>query len=101
MKTCPDAVKIPESALPPRGGGDPAEAVCLMAEELLEIDLDGDEFPRCGRQHGDFYFCTRSTLDQLSGPGPTMFRPGDNTQSRYAWTPGPDGVEFGTLLDGD
>lgn len=99
----PDAVKIPESAV---GAARSPEAVVLLAERLLAVDVDGREFARCGDQRG-WYFATRCTLDDLRGPGPLLFNPPDAPRRaglpRYSWTPGPnaDGVEFGTLIHDD
>ncbi|WP_165072121.1 hypothetical protein [Paludisphaera rhizosphaerae] len=92
----PDAVRIPASLVARHGAGeDRYESVVLLAEDLLEVDLDSLEEAYC-RDQQTFFFCTRDPQDAMNRPANADSRPGE---PRYRWEPAEDGVELGYLID--
>lgn len=92
----PDAVILPAAFKTGARVVHRLKSILKVAEPILEVDRAAGERAWIRRQPDLTLFVTRDVADSL------LFRTGHDREgeSRYKWTPQPDGSQIGVLVDG-
>jgi len=90
----PDALMIPKSFKVGKTQHDRLDSICTFAEKILGGDRSKKITAHVRDQRNGKMFVTLDPNDMIRFPSI-----GPNKGPRYYWTPKPDGVEYGYLVD--